>query len=313
MLRIRNWDKHYEKSRTRDVKEMKWLSMHIKLGSDGYATLMHGDNSYSMYGAWCAILQVAAQCEPRGVLIRSNGQDHDAESIAMLTRGDPEVIRCALDRLVGIGWVERGIGESVSKDDVTSSTDPVLKHGNPVQKHLTVQDRTRQNRTEQEITAQKVSSSKTDPPKTKTNSYPEAFERWYAIYPRKAGKFKACEAWKKAIKIVDAETLERQTAEFAKSPMGNTSERKYIKHASVWLNGRHWEDEPSEWGIVYSDAPSEPESPGDWAKTPEEKLARFGLNPKQLAWIEEHGDDFDFPGVKGADHLLPSNRGRSPD
>ena len=306
MLRVRNWNKHYEKSRTREVKSMQWLALNVNLSSDGYATLMQGDDSYSMYGAWCAILQVAAQCEPRGELIRSNGKDHDAESIAMLSRGDAKTVARALDRLVAIGWVERS---GVSVGSQTGSINPVLKHEDLVLKHLT--DKTdKTDTTVQESTAPK-SPAETAPEKVKRKSYPEAFERWYAVYPKVGGKSKALAKWKKAIKEIDADELYDITAAFAKSPMGNTSDTKYLKDASAWLNQRRWEDGDEAWGVVYSDTPEAAPNPNEysgWAKTHEEKLARFGLNPDQVAWIEKHGDDFDYPGVKGADHLLPENR-----
>ena len=183
MLRIRNWDKHYEKSRTRDVKTMQWLALHINLSSDGYATLMQGDDSYSMYGAWCAILQVASQCEPRGVLIRSNGRDHDAESIAMMSRGSAEVVARALDRLIGIGWIECIDDGSASVDHETTSVPPVPKHGIPVQKHPT--DRTDRQDIQTPLKPPNVVATPPTPKKASDllDGYPEDFETWYSLYP----------------------------------------------------------------------------------------------------------------------------------
>jgi len=317
MLRITDWDENFETHRTRPMKKLNWVPVPNKQDGEGYRELIEHEDGAAHFGVWCAILQVASKCKPRGYLVRSNQTPIGVVSLSRKTGIDTDTILKAIDRLLGIGWLECSDDDFLKYEGITPCGDPAeyrrFSAGDRAKAPLEGKGREGKGTEENRKEAVLASSTKTVPPKTKSHSYPEAFERWYALYPRKAGKFKACEAWRKAIKIVDAETLERQTAEFAKSPMGNTSERKYIKHASVWLNGRHWEDDPSEWGVVYSDAPGEPENPGDWAKTPEEKLARFGLNPKQLAWVEEHGDDFDFPGVKGADHLLPSNRGRSPD
>jgi len=72
----------------------------------------------------------------------------------------------------------------------------------------------------------------------------QAFLMFWGAYPRKAGKAQAKNSFKrhKCAEIVDQiiAALEWQ----AKTEQWTRDGGKYIPHASTWLNGRRWEDEP---------------------------------------------------------------------
>jgi hypothetical protein len=75
-------------------------------------------------------------------------------------------------------------------------------------------------------------------------SMPNAFETFWAAYPRKTAKVKAREAWKK----LDPVGGLLDTIMTAVSAQSNSRDwlkegGKYIPHASTWLNGARWEDE----------------------------------------------------------------------
>lgn len=109
MYRIRDWNKHFENNRTRDLVHMQWVPIPNKQDGDGYtALLLDHENGPAHFGAWCAIVQVASKCEPRGTLMRETGKPHDARSIARITRLPVAVVAEALERLIGdeIGWME---------------------------------------------------------------------------------------------------------------------------------------------------------------------------------------------------------------
>jgi len=84
------------------------------------------------------------------------------------------------------------------------------------------------------------------PENGKQSGYTLDFNKWWDIYPRKAGKRKAFQAFKAALRRVDLTELMKKTTEFAQSDKG-TGDQKFIPHAATWLNGDRWLDDPSEW------------------------------------------------------------------
>lgn len=122
VYRIKDWDRHFENNRTRELKRMDWVPVPNKHDGDGFTELLDHKNGMAHYGAWHLILQVASKCDPRGTLLRDGAAGgkipHTAESIARITRGVATTIKDAIDRLVSIGWVE-------------SCDDPALDRHNP--------------------------------------------------------------------------------------------------------------------------------------------------------------------------------------
>lgn len=76
--------------------------------------------------------------------------------------------------------------------------------------------------------------------------YPEAFERFWAVYPpgRKAAKRKAFLAWGRAIRRADPERIIAAAAEYAASPLGRS---EFVAGPEPWLNGDRWDDDRSSW------------------------------------------------------------------
>jgi len=92
----------------------------------------------------------------------------------------------------------------------------------------------------------------------KKSPYPQAFETWWSVYPRKVGKRKAFAAWKIAVGELSgrflhveksnqhaADYLTELTATFADSPKGNAG--SYTPHPTTWLNQGRYDDDPAEW------------------------------------------------------------------
>src|SRR5689334_14443931 len=97
--RIRDWGKHFENNRTRELKDMRFVILPNKHDGDGYTELLDHKNGASHYGAWVAIVQVASKCEPRGTLLRDGDRPHDSTSLARLTRLPKSVFDEAIPRL----------------------------------------------------------------------------------------------------------------------------------------------------------------------------------------------------------------------
>ena len=71
---------------------------------------------------------------------------------------------------------------------------------------------------------------------------PDSFEQWWEAVPRKVAKGQARKAYKTALKKTDAETLLAGIKRYAEAVRGKDAE--YIRHATTWLNGEGWLDEP---------------------------------------------------------------------
>ena len=105
--RIKDWDDNFENSRTRELQQLRYVIMPNKQDGDGYTELVEHPNGAAHLGAWCAIVQVASKCNPRGTLLREAGRPYDSSSLARQTRIRKEVFDEVLPRLTGsIGWIE---------------------------------------------------------------------------------------------------------------------------------------------------------------------------------------------------------------
>jgi len=106
ILKITDWDKHFECSQSRHLKRMAWVPVRVNQAGIGYAELLDHPNGAAHFGSWIAIVEVAALCEPRGTLVRDNGKPQDVESLSRVTRIPTEILSEAIPRLLHIGWLE---------------------------------------------------------------------------------------------------------------------------------------------------------------------------------------------------------------
>lgn len=70
----------------------------------------------------------------------------------------------------------------------------------------------------------------------------EAFDEFWAIYPRKEGKGAARKAWAKATKTLEPSELIAAVIAYAERTTG--AEKRFIPHPTTWLNQERWADEP---------------------------------------------------------------------
>jgi hypothetical protein len=108
LYRIKSWDTHYENNRTRDIVDLKWIPIPIKLSGDGYTYLVDRADGPAVFGAFIATAELAGTCSPRGTLIRSNGQPHTAESISRITRMPKSLVTKMLEICTSeeVQWLE---------------------------------------------------------------------------------------------------------------------------------------------------------------------------------------------------------------
>lgn len=74
------------------------------------------------------------------------------------------------------------------------------------------------------------------------SSYPQAFEDWWELYPKKVGKQAALRAWKKACKVAGSGGLERALESHL--PAMRPKELRFIPNPATWLNEGRYDDEP---------------------------------------------------------------------
>lgn len=78
-------------------------------------------------------------------------------------------------------------------------------------------------------------------PEEPSKETPGDFDLFWKIYPRKAGKEAARRAFEKAIRITDVKEILKGAENYRSDPNRHPS---YTAHASTWLNGGRWADEP---------------------------------------------------------------------
>lgn len=76
-----------------------------------------------------------------------------------------------------------------------------------------------------------------------TNHYPDDFETWWNIYPRKKSKRRAYKRWQEALKRVDQQTLNERTQAFADHVHAGNIDPQFVKYPEGWLSGDGWDDE----------------------------------------------------------------------
>ena len=108
--RIRDWARHFENNRTREVVNMVWVPVPNKHDGEGFRRIMREPDGIVIYGCWHLILQVASKClRERGTLLRDDGTPMNAESISLKTGwGAVDNFQRALDFLSSpqVAWIE---------------------------------------------------------------------------------------------------------------------------------------------------------------------------------------------------------------
>ena len=91
----------------------------------------------------------------------------------------------------------------------------------------------------------KKQSEPTETKRNQTKATDERFERFWAAYPRKVGKGKAQESFKK---IKPSEELTKRMLDAVNAQMKSAQWQedggRYIPNPATWLNQSRWEDEP---------------------------------------------------------------------
>jgi len=85
--RIAKWNEVFERAESRKLKVLTWVAMPTGFTSNGYQLMLDefGPEAPAIYGAWCALVSVAASCSDRGVLANGQGIPLKLSHIARMT------------------------------------------------------------------------------------------------------------------------------------------------------------------------------------------------------------------------------------
>lgn len=88
---IVGWEKKFENCRTRQVKQLHWVSLPVAIDGDWFGFLMQRPNGLRNYGLYVALVQMAANTPVRGVLADDRGP-FTPKRIAMIVRSTEDVV-----------------------------------------------------------------------------------------------------------------------------------------------------------------------------------------------------------------------------
>ena len=127
VYRIAKWDEVFERAESRKLKTLTWVSVPTSFNSNGYQCMLDEfqDSAPAIYGAWCALVAIAASCTVRGTLCNSRGTPLPTTHLARIS-GFPRPI---FDELINwasqpeIGWLvpssESEIIEKLRENDTS--------------------------------------------------------------------------------------------------------------------------------------------------------------------------------------------------
>lgn len=147
VYRIAKWSETFETADSRRHKSLAWVSLPLG-SSNGYNDLVEtfGDEAPAVYGAWCALLRVAAQAPARGTLANSKGVGYSISRIAAETRFPATVFEklFAWASSESVGWLE--FGQQPATDQSPTSQEPADERA--TEPNRTEQDPTQPNTTD---------------------------------------------------------------------------------------------------------------------------------------------------------------------
>ncbi len=260
VLRVRDWNKHYENNRTRELKRMEWVPTPNRMDGDGFTELLDHPNGVAHFGCWNLCLQVASRCNPRGVLVRSDNRPHDAVSLARMTRVPAAMFQEAIPRLLVIGWLE-SVTREVAGISQESAGEP---HEGAMSLRLTDYGMEGNGMEENGNNtcacdhARGTDSVSLSIPKTKQKAdlTPQQeiwFTSWWSEYWLRKAKKAAREAFRKHVTSEERFNAV-MAATRAQSPDMLSREPSKRPHGATWLNGERWNDEVTQATLSKGDA-----------------------------------------------------------
>jgi hypothetical protein len=234
---IRDWDEHYENSRSRRVESLRWVPVPNKHDGEGYGLVMEQDDAAELFAAWVLILQVASKCSTRGTLAREDGTAMSARTLAAKTRAPEAWFSRALEFFsVNVLWLECHQGDTQVSPKYHSSDTQVT----PICPSSA--DR-REGKGIEEKGIEKNPLTPKGGGKSAQEVRLQSFEAFWQEYPKKRGKGDAEKSWLKINPslpaVLAALEWQRESKDWLKD------QGQFIPNPATYINQRRWMDEPT--------------------------------------------------------------------
>lgn len=151
---------------------------------------------------------------------------------------------------------DMSLGDKSSVPDVSFNQEPITNN--------------QKNSSNEEFSLPQTPSQAEGAAESADEDYPIEFEQFWQTYPRKTGKRKAFEAWRKARRKTNNTFLIAKASRYAADP---NREPGYTLTPANWLDGEHWDDDP----LPAKPEPTARPSPSAWNRSQANQDANAAL------------------------------------
>lgn len=106
VFRIREWDKKYERSRSRELQFLEYVPFPNLMPDLSYVRLISHTNGAAHFGLWSAMVFIASRCPIRGTFTTDAGEPLSLTDIASVSRIPEVIVVEAIPRFIQLGWLE---------------------------------------------------------------------------------------------------------------------------------------------------------------------------------------------------------------
>jgi hypothetical protein len=112
IYQIAKWTGTFETAESRRIKTLPWVSIPIGFSSNGYQLMVdqfEDEEAAAIYGAWVALVMIAATCEIRGILATSRGVGYSAARLSRISHFPESVFQKLLKWASSpeVGWLQQ--------------------------------------------------------------------------------------------------------------------------------------------------------------------------------------------------------------
>ena len=238
--------------------EVKWIKITTNIFDDEKIKLIDAmpDND-AILVIWFKILALAGKTNESGALLLNHKLAYTDEMLATIFGRKITTIRLALNTFEQLEMVEKGDYIQVINWEKHQNEDGLKrireKNRERVQrfrdkKKVEVLENKEENKPNNDVTLHETLRNALDTSKSYSSSsslslYLERFNTFWKIYPKKVGKGK-CEEWFKKNKPSEAltNTIINAVEDQKKSPQWIKEDGQFIPNPATWLNQKRWGD-----------------------------------------------------------------------
>lgn len=256
-LCIVGWKEHFENADSRKIANLSWFKCPVKMDGLSYRLLVQHKDGAAHFGIWIILLEIAAKCPTRGLLVRSNGIPLDVAGMSLMSGIPESSFKPAIERLLQIGWIKQ-LSFSTPLHPGEPGRDPDEPGRHPGE--VVLEERRGEEKRGEEIREECNINSPPQASADHTQSKPEKLSdrdkaiEVYNAYPRHVGREAAIKAiMSAAVRLKASGNHDPWThllvaaRAFAASPAGRVAKPDYRPHPSTWFNQGRFDDDRKEW------------------------------------------------------------------